>query len=202
MVMPLVSRVVITGTALLAITALFYWEQTMYYYQHHVGDYRRDTAHLSLLEHGIYRQLLDLYYITEKPLDESSIRLINARTQEEKDATMVILGEFFVKKGKKYYHKRCDEEIAKFKTKSNIASTNANKRWNKNSNLHDANALPTQSERNANHKPITNNQKPYTASWRSDNNLLLEKAKSLKVHTTGKSASEIIAAIDKIERRV
>jgi Protein of unknown function (DUF1376) len=49
----------------------------MYYYQHHIGDYRKDTSHLSLIEHGIYRQLLDLYYITEKPLDKKSIRLID-----------------------------------------------------------------------------------------------------------------------------
>lgn len=132
----------------------------MYYYQHHIGDYRKDTSHLSLIEHGIYRQLLDLYYITEKPLDKKSIRLIGARTDQEIAMAELILNEFFEKKGTKYYHRRCDVEIQNYKTKSFNASESSKKRWNNNKKLQDANALPTQSERNANQEPITKNQKP------------------------------------------
>jgi uncharacterized protein YdaU (DUF1376 family) len=131
----------------------------MYYYQHHIGDYRKDTSHLSLLEHGIYRQLLDLYYITEKPLDKKSIRLIGARTDQEIAMAELILNEFFEKKGTKYFHKRCDDEIQNYKLKSFNASESSKKRWNNIKKLHDANALPTQSERNANQEPITKNQK-------------------------------------------
>ena len=132
----------------------------MYYYQHHIGDYRKDTSHLSLIEHGIYRQLLDLYYITEKPLDKKSIRLIGSKTDQEIALAELILNEFFEKKGTKYYHKRCDDEIQNYKSKSLKASESSNKRWNNIKRLDDANALPTQSERNANQEPITNNQKP------------------------------------------
>lgn len=132
----------------------------MYYYQHHIGDYRRDTSHLTLLEHGIYRQLLDLYYITEKPLDANALRLISARTTDEMHATQQILSEFFTLENGLYYHSRCEDEIAKFHEKSNKASASAKARWNKNNNLKDANALRMNSERNANHKPITNNHKP------------------------------------------
>jgi uncharacterized protein YdaU (DUF1376 family) len=131
----------------------------MYYYQHHIGDYRKDTSHLSLIEHGIYRQLLDLYYITEKPLDKKSIRLIGARTDHEIAMAELILNEFFEKKGTKYFHKRCDDEIQNYKLKSFNASESSKKRWNNIKKLHDANALPTQSERNANQEPITKNQK-------------------------------------------
>ena len=131
----------------------------MYYYQHHIGDYRKDTSHLSLVEHGIYRQLLDLYYITEKPLDKKSIRLIGARTDQEIAMAELILNEFFEKKGTKYYHRRCDDEIQNYKSKSLKASESSNKRWSNNKKLHDANAMPTQSERNANQEPITKNQK-------------------------------------------
>jgi len=131
----------------------------MYYYQHHIGDYRKDTSHLSLIEHGIYRQLLDLYYITEKPLDKKSIRLIGARTDQEIATAELILNEFFEKKGTKYFHKRCDDEIQNYKLKSFNASESSKKRWNNIKKLHDANALPTQSERNANQEPITKNQK-------------------------------------------
>jgi len=131
----------------------------MYYYQHHIGDYRKDTSHLSLIEHGIYRQLLDLYYITEKPLDKKSIRLIGARTDQEIAMAELILNEFFEKKGTKYFHKWCDDEIQNYKLKSFNASESSKKRWNNIKKLHDANALPTQSERNANQEPITKNQK-------------------------------------------
>ena len=40
------------------------------------------------------------------------------------------------------------------------ASESSNKRWNNIKKLDDANAMPTQSERNANQEPITKNQKP------------------------------------------
>jgi uncharacterized protein YdaU (DUF1376 family) len=133
----------------------------MYYYQHHIGDYRKDTSHLSLTEHGIYRQLIDLYYITEKPLDKKSIRLIGARTDQEVELALAILNEFFEKKGRSYFHKRCDDEILNYKTRSAKASESSNKRWNNIKKLQDANAMPTQCEGNANQEPITKNQKTY-----------------------------------------
>jgi uncharacterized protein YdaU (DUF1376 family) len=134
----------------------------MHYYQHHIGDYRKDTSHLSLLEHGIYRQLLDLYYISEKPLDAKALRLICARTEEEQALTLQLLDEFFTKKGDKYYHSRCDAEIISYHGKKTKAKASAEIRWNKNKDLQDANALQSDSERNANHKPLTNNHKPLT----------------------------------------
>jgi len=134
----------------------------MYYYQHHIGDYRRDTSHLTLLEHGIYRQLIDLYYMTEKPLDANALRLISARTTDEVQAAKQILSEFFNLEDGLYYHDRCEDEIAKFHSKSEKATASAKARWNKNKGLQDANALQTESDGNANHKPITNNHKPLT----------------------------------------
>ena len=134
----------------------------MHYYQHHIGDYRKDTSHLTLLEHGIYRQLLDLYYISEKPLDANALRLICARTDEEQAMAMQLLNEFFTKKGDKYFHARCDNEIQLYHGKSTKAKASAKVRWNKNKDLQDANALRTDSEGNANHKPLTINHKPLT----------------------------------------
>lgn len=40
----------------------------MNFYEHHLGDYMRDTAHLSMIEDAAYRRLLDAYYIREAPL--------------------------------------------------------------------------------------------------------------------------------------
>ena len=59
----------------------------MHYYSHNIADYRKDTMGLSLIEHGAYRQLLDQYYLDEKPLpldEEILYRLVNARNQDEK----------------------------------------------------------------------------------------------------------------------
>lgn len=134
----------------------------MYFYKHHIGDYRRDTSHLTLLEHGIYRQLLDLYYMTEKPLDANALRLICARTTIEIEATKQVLSEFFLKEGDVYIHRRCEDEIVQYHEKSDKASASAKARWNKNKDLEDANALNSQSVGNANHKPLTTNHEPQT----------------------------------------
>jgi hypothetical protein len=69
----------------------------------------------------------------------------------------LILSKFFIETEEGYTHKRCDEEIAKYHSKSDIARVNANKRWGSN-----AKAMQTHSKGNANHKPITNNQEPIT----------------------------------------
>jgi len=169
----------------------------MYYYQHHIGDYRRDTAHLSLLEHGIYRQLLDLYYISEKPLDANALRLICARSADEIRAAKQILSEFFTLEDGIYYHDRCEDEINKFHKKSDMAKASAKARWNKNNNLEDANALPTQSEGNANHKPITNNHKPVKYIPPIPSDLLVDYLKVRKAKKAGELTERSFKAIER-----
>ena len=116
----------------------------MFYYQFNMGDYRRDTGHLTLLEHGIYRQLIDLYYITEKPLDANAMRLVCVRTTEEEQAYKTVLADFFQERDGKYFHTRCEFEISKYKDKSNKAANSAKTRWNH------ANALRTHCDVDAN----------------------------------------------------
>lgn len=87
----------------------------MNYYERHIGDYLKDTAHLSLLEHGVYTRLLDVYYTREAPLPAADVaRLIGARTREEKAALQVVLAEFFQLDGDAYRQPRADREIARF----------------------------------------------------------------------------------------
>jgi len=131
----------------------------MHYFQHNIADYRKDTAHLTLLEHGVYRQLLDQYYLNEKPLpldQDKLMRLLCARLEGEIKAVLSVLGDFFEKTELGYVHKRCDAEIEAFQSKQVKAVAAANKRWN------NADAMQTHSEPNANHKPITINHKPLT----------------------------------------
>lgn len=99
----------------------------MHYYQFNIADYRKDTAHLSLLEHGVYRQLLDWYYISEKPIPKETqvvFRRLSARTQEEQNAILIVLDEFFIESENAWNHKKCDEEIKKYKIKAKISKEN------------------------------------------------------------------------------
>jgi uncharacterized protein YdaU (DUF1376 family) len=86
------------------------------YYPHHIGDYLTDTAHLTMVEDGAYRRLLDLYYSRERPIpaDVSRVcRLVRAATVEERGAVESVLAEFFFLDGEAWRHKRCDREILK-----------------------------------------------------------------------------------------
>lgn len=142
----------------------------MHYYQHNIGDYRKDTSHLTLLEHGIYRQLLDSYYLDEQPLTNDLAKLMRShsvRSAEEQQSLQNVLTDFFELTENGYVHKRCEVGIAAFHGKSDKARESAKVRWAKRDKAskqkeseRNANALQTVSEGNANHKPITNNQEP------------------------------------------
>jgi uncharacterized protein YdaU (DUF1376 family) len=131
----------------------------MHYYQFNIGDYASHTAHLDPLEDVAYRRMLDFCYLNECGLPEtveSIARVIRMRTHCECIAT--VLQEFFyMNDDGTWHHSRVDSEIIAYKGKSAKASESARKRWEN----ADANALPTQCERNANHKPLTINQEPY-----------------------------------------
>ncbi len=85
----------------------------MNYYRRHIGDYLRDTAHLSLLEHGVYTRLLDIYYTREAPLPglDQTARLVGARSREERQALELVLGEFFELVDGQYVQQRCEREL-------------------------------------------------------------------------------------------
>ena len=132
----------------------------MHYYPKNIGDYRRDTMNLSLLEHGVYTTLIDHYTLNEEPISLDHLDVcwtIGARTDNEKTAVCLILSKFFIKTDEGYRHKRCDEEISKYHAKSEKAKESVGKRWNK-----DTNVIRTYNEGNTNQEPITNNQEPYT----------------------------------------
>jgi len=135
----------------------------MNYYKHNIGDYRRDTNHLSLLEHGIFRQMLDQYYLDEKPLEADKNKLMRSlgiRTDNEREAFNLVLSDFFIISHDGYKHKRCERDLVEIYEKSEKARASAKCRWNKGKN---ANAPKTDSERNANGMlPNTDNPLPTT----------------------------------------
>lgn len=90
----------------------------MNYYERHIGDYLKDTSHLSLLEHGIYARLLDVYYTREAGIPvELCERLIGAKSKDERAALAVVLDEFFAVDGRILKQARCDLEIARYQDK-------------------------------------------------------------------------------------
>ena len=87
----------------------------MNWYEHHLGDYARDTAHLSMIEEGAYRRLLDRYYATEKPIPVTDVYRVTRCCDEcDRHAVDVVTGEFFTLVDGFFIHKRCEEVIAAF----------------------------------------------------------------------------------------
>jgi len=145
----------------------------VYHYQFNIGDYKKDTAHLSLLEHGIYRMLIDSYYTNEGPLPADDAKLMRThciRTADEQQAYRNVVDDFFELRDGEYFHAGCQKVMAKIYDKSAKAKESAEKRWaskNKGSKAEecevDANAMRTHSEGNANGMlPGTHNPVPIT----------------------------------------
>lgn len=89
----------------------------MNYYEHHIGDYDANTAHLSWIEDLAYTRLIRMYYRKEKPIPESLVdvcRLIRATSREQKKAVEAVLNEFFILREDGWHQDRCDEEIAAY----------------------------------------------------------------------------------------
>ena len=87
----------------------------MHYYQHHIGDFTRDTAFLTNEEMGIYLKLIWIYYDTEKPL-ENNIEKLAMKVNSRQNPTAVehLLKMFFELKENEWHHKRCEEVIRDF----------------------------------------------------------------------------------------
>lgn len=135
----------------------------MHYYQHNIGDYRRDTSHLSLLEHGIYRTLLDLYYLNEAPIPKETewvIRRLSAKTNDEVLAIQAVLKDFFIEGVDGYKHKRCDMEIREYTAKAETARHNGKSGGRPKKTQPVILGNPDITQVKANHKPLTINQEP------------------------------------------
>ena len=84
----------------------------MNFYKRHIGDYIKDAGHLSLLEHGIYTRLLDVYYTREASIpQDKAARLISARSKDELQALANVLEEFFTLVDGMWTQGRCEDEI-------------------------------------------------------------------------------------------
>jgi uncharacterized protein YdaU (DUF1376 family) len=115
----------------------------MHFYPHHIGDFQRDTASLSDSDTMAYLRLIWMYYDTEQPLPADAKKLA-FKIGSNPDSVQMILDTFFIKEQDFYRHKRCDKVLNEIYDKSEKARLAALTRWAKN-----ADAMPAQSERNA-----------------------------------------------------
>jgi len=137
----------------------------MHYYQHHIGDFIKDTSFLTNEEIGIYLKLLWLYYDTEQPLPNSLFELsmkVNARDRQE--TLSGILSMYFTLQNEEWHHKRCNKEISFYKqqleTASKAGRASAEKRaLNRNSTVveRSLDSGSTVVQPTNNQQPITNN---------------------------------------------
>ena len=132
----------------------------MHYFEYNIKDYRADAFQLTLIQHGAYKQLIDQYYLNEKPLtlniDDLCYELL-IRGDDEKKAIVFILEKFFDKTEDGYAHKRCDVVIKKYKAKSNQSRNAVNTRWAKEKGK-DTDVIRESYDRNTNQEQLTNNK--------------------------------------------
>ena len=140
----------------------------MHYYQHHIGDFIKDTSFLTNEEIGIYLKLIWLYYDTEKPLPNNLFELgMKTGTRDNTEMLSGLLEMFFSFHSIEncWHHNRCDKEIEHYKqqltTASKAGKASALKRaMNKNSTSVEQalNERSTEVQPTNNQQPITNNQ--------------------------------------------
>lgn len=103
----------------------------MNYFEFYCGDYARDTAHLSLAEHGAFLMLLSAYYSTERPLpaDLPALhRIARAMTKPEQQAVNAVAEQFFpVGEDGLRHNERADEEVTKAQGRIDAARANGRK---------------------------------------------------------------------------
>ena len=102
------------------------------FYKRFIGDYQRDTGHLSMTEHGAYTLLLDTYYATGKPLPSDQVqihRIIRAVSDDEKMAVSSILQQFWTETRHGWTNNRASIEIKKSKDFSEMQSKRVKGRY-------------------------------------------------------------------------
>ena len=141
----------------------------MFYYPHHIGDYKAATTYLSNEEDLAYRRLLELYYDTEKAI-EDDIPLLSKRLRVTPEALSFVLKEFFSHTKEGWKNKRCDvvikdyQEMAEKNRKNGKAGgrPKANKQAAENPVGFQSvpSGIPEVTHSKANQEPITKNQEP------------------------------------------
>lgn len=106
----------------------------MRYYEFNIGDYAADTVGLSPIEDLAYRRMIDMYYLSEQPLNGCSTDVARCCGLRDYVAEVeYVLQRFFDLADGKYIHKRIEKDLERFrervekKRKAGRASAEARK---------------------------------------------------------------------------
>lgn len=134
----------------------------MHYYKFNIADYRKDTGHLSTIEHGIFRQLIDWYYLDEQPISLETQVVSRRLRLGSNDLIFLenVLSDFFQKTAKGYVHKRIEFEIREYHEQAEKNKANGKRGGRPKKTQSVISGLPDESQNNPNHKPLTINHKP------------------------------------------
>lgn len=145
----------------------------MHYYQFNIADYRKDTVHLTAIEHYIYRSLIDWYYLDEMPIPKITQVVMRrlSLSSENEQCLLNVLNDFFKLDENGWNHTRINQDIIEYHAKALKNKVNGKKGGRPPKpiaepqetqvvidGLPDAN--PSESQINPNHKPLTINHKP------------------------------------------
>ena len=148
----------------------------MHYYRFNIKTYQAATAHLKPMEDLAYRRLIDYYMDTEKPI-EADLSRVARRLRTTVQTLEIVLEEFFVLRADGWHNEFCDEEIISYHSKAEKNKENGKKGGRPPKQPKDLgtqeqenpvgyfgkpNENQNESQKNLNHKPITNNQEPIT----------------------------------------
>lgn len=151
----------------------------MHYYQFNIADYRKDTTHLSIIEHGIYRQLMDWQYLDENPIPKETQTVMRRLCLGFEFETQLqnVLSDFFVLTEKGYVQQRIIDTIKDYhgKAETNKANGRLGGRPRKQ-------ALKTQSVIFAN--PTETEVKPNQKATNKLNNSLTNKLSNINAALT------------------
>lgn len=124
----------------------------------YIGDYRRDTARLTTLEHGAYLLIIMDYWVNGPPPDDDQIlaRVAGLPNDAWSNARSSLASFFHIADGV-WRHKRIDHERNRAKASKNKAvskaKTAANARWA--GKKHAPSIAPSNARSNAQAMPIT-----------------------------------------------
>lgn len=188
----------------------------MHYYTFNIGDYRKDSGHLSNLEHGIYRQLIDWYLLDEKPIPKETqmvIRRLRLDTDADKKALQNVLADFFVLEEDGYHQGRCDVAIRDYHERAGKNKENGKLGGRPKKTQSVISDNPNESESKGNQEPITNNQEPVLKTkkaapsspfslpdWISNDSFeaFIEHRKKLKAPMTHLAQTRLVAELSRL----
>ena len=176
----------------------------MHFYNFNIADFNNSARHLSLVERALYRDLIDMYYHNESPVNGSDMdklaRRLICQSDDDRAALEYVLSEFFVKRGNKFHHHRIDKEIKNYRYKNRNADATPVTQG--------VTAAVTLSndDRNADRNVINDDETPMTAAERAQKSRykkkgLIDDLSSAGVDITALSLATPMAELEALHQK-